>query len=421
MNERDETKLRRRAIRLLGQGYRPCEVQRRVQRSRGWLNKWQQRYAQDGAKGLRSQSRRPQHSPSALCKGLRGLIIQTRQRLVHGPVGLIGAASIQHELRAVLPARALPSLSSIYRVLHRQGLLPSTQPTCKAYYPWPDRVLPARTSLDALDWTCRFLEGGTKVYAFHSLNLRTRALHQTLSRDKSLATAQGHVLTAWKTQGIPDFLQLDNDAVFCGGYKGKRVLGQFVRLCLCVGVQPIFIPFKEPQRNGPVEQVNGLWGGNAFWKRHHFRCFGDVLRRAPLFTTWYQQHCLPRLRPDLQHDARVPGTHVNGHCPVHRPLLTRRLQHHIPEALPITAGRIHFIRRVQPDGCIVILNERWRVSSHLAGRYVWATITTHTHCLDIWYQRSPNAAWSLLKHADYDLGEPVRRKARPFTHLFTMS
>jgi len=123
------------------------------------------------------------------------------------------------------------------------------------------------------------------VYAFHTLNLRTCALHQTLSVDKTLETAQAHgpskghlVLEAWKTRGIPRFLQLDNDAIFCGGYKVKRILGYFVRLCLFVGVELIFIPFKEPQHNYQVEQLNGLWGGQAFWRRHHFRGFGDVRR-----------------------------------------------------------------------------------------------------------------------------------------------
>ena len=42
--------------------------------------------------------------------------------------------------------------------------------------------------LYAMDWTARFREGGRKVYAFHTLDLETRALHQTISGDKSLAS-----------------------------------------------------------------------------------------------------------------------------------------------------------------------------------------------------------------------------------------
>jgi len=279
------------------------------------------------------------------------------------------------------------------------------------------------------------------VYAFHTLNLRTRGMHQTLSRDKSLETAQGHgpseghlLLEAWKTQGIPHFLQLDNDAVFCGGYKAERVLGQFVRLCLFVGVELIFIPFKEPQHNYQVEQLNGLWGGHAFWRRHHFRYFGNVQHKwpfegpwAPMFTDWYMHDYTP---PELS--GNTPAQQQRSE---HRTHLTRPMQQLIPELLPITDGRIHkwpsegpFIRRVQSEsgpfrghGTIRILNEVWSVNKQLTGRYVWATITTHSHRLDIWYRRDLRHSWRLVKHVHYDLNETVHHRIQPFRNLSTMS
>ena len=113
-----------------------------------------------------------------------------------------------------------------------------------------------------MDWTCRFLENGPQVYAFHTLNLRTRACAQTIATDKRTTTVQGHVLEAWKTLGIPDFLQLDNDAAFCGGYKVPRVFGQFVRLCLDVGIELIFLLVAEPERNGAVDGADFL-----LWQR----------------------------------------------------------------------------------------------------------------------------------------------------------
>ena len=81
-----------------------------------------------------------------------------------------------------------------------------------------------------------------------------------------------------------------------------------------------------------------------------------------------------------------------------------------PTPLPITAGRVHFIRKVQPDGTIVLLNEPWRVGKRLAGKYVWATITTHRRRLDIWYQRSAQADWQLLKSFVYDIPETIARR-----------
>lgn len=375
MNEKAEVQLRRRAMRMLALGRRPSEVQQCVNHSRVWLFKWQHRYADQGAKGLHSQSRRPHHQPTVLAKGMTRLITQTHRRLSKAQVGLAGAQAILHEMHALMPRRQLPCPATIYRKLHQTGEIESVKVKPPPYYPWPSEELSMDASLDAIDWTCRFLEGGTKVYAFHTLNLRTRAMYQTLSKDKTLSTAQAHVLGAWKAQGIPRFLQLDNDAVFCSGYKVKRVLGEFMRLCLFIGVEPIFIPFKEPQRNYQVEQLNGLWGGRAFWQRHYFRSFNNVKYWTPRFTQWYM------------HDYTPPT--LKGHTPIqqqrieHRPRLTHQIRKMIPDTLPITAGRIHFIRRVQPDGSIRILNEIWPVNKRLAGRYVWATITTHSRCLDI--------------------------------------
>jgi hypothetical protein len=411
MDEKAERRLRRKALRWLCLGRKPGAVAKRLGRSRTWLAKWHARFAEHGPAGLRSQARQPRPRPHAWASGMVHLIVQTRKRLRKAPAGLIGARAIRHELKHLMPRRPLPSAATIYRVLQQTGLSAPPLPRTATYFPAPSEEV--RGSLDALDWTCRYLEGGTKVYAFHTLNLRTRALHQTLARNKELRTAQAHVLDAWQIRGIPRFLQLDNDAIFCGGYKVERVMGQFPRLCLYVGVELIFLPFAEPQHNGQVEQLNGLWGGPAFWERHHFGGFGHVCRQSARFVEWYMHHYRP---PAL--NGATPAQHQRAE---HRPRLTTTVRRVLPATLPITAGRVHFIRHVHPDGTIRILNEHWRVPKSLADHYVWATITTHRHILDIWFRRDLNHDWRLLTHAPYRLNEPVHKLRPPFATLFTMS
>jgi hypothetical protein len=91
--------------------------------------------------------------------------------LVKQKVGLRGARAIQRELRKVL-GKQTPSLTTINRVLQKRHLVPRPSEDCPAY-------VPAHADTDgilhALDWTCRYLEDGCKVYAFHTLNLHTRA------------------------------------------------------------------------------------------------------------------------------------------------------------------------------------------------------------------------------------------------------
>jgi len=294
MDEKQERHLRRQAIRLYLQGVKSKHILKKVQRSHVWLSKWRKRFDQGGAQGLHSHSRRPHSTPKAHPRQVVRLIIRTRRRLVKQAVGLIGPRAIRRELRKVL-GRPAPSLTTIKRVLHRHHLIAT--PTAPAYFPKP--LTTVNGILQALDWTCRYLEDGPKVYAFHTLNLHTRACAQTIAADKSSQTVIRHCLTTWKTLGIPDFLQLDNDAAFCGGYKVPRVFGQFVRRCLYFGIELIFLPVAEPERNGEIEEFNGLWGGPAFWDRHRFASVGHVERTSPTFVRWYLTDYAPPVLDDL--------------------------------------------------------------------------------------------------------------------------
>jgi hypothetical protein len=407
MDDKQELRLRRKALRLRLQGVPHNVILEKVQRSRAWLSKWQKRFERQGASGLGSHPRRPHHAPSACSPEVVRLIVQTRRRLVKQPVGLIGARAIRRELRKTL-GKQTPSLATIKRVLQTHDLVSTPTETPPAYFPQP--LMTVAGTLHALDWTCRYLEDGPKVYAFHTLNLRTRACTQTIAANKSTATVIHHCRNTWKSLGIPHFLQLDNDAAFCGGYKAPRVFGQFVRLCLYLGIELIFLPIAEPERNGEVEELNGLWG-HSFWERRRFTAFRWVCRASPAFIHWYMKDYAPPFLADLtpqQSQRREPK---------HR-LTTTQLAR-LPDPLPLTAGRIHFIRKVKPDGTISVLNESWKVSKRLAGKYVWATVITHCRRLEIWYQRSAQHEWSLRKTFTYDIPETVARLKLEFAHVTT--
>src|SRR5512136_1164438 len=109
MDEQQELQRRRQAIRLWLSGVRAKRILEKVQRSRVWLSKWRKRFTQQGAVGLHSRSRCPQHTPRACAPRIVRLIIQTRRRLVKRPVGLRGARAIRRELRKVLGPQT-PSL-----------------------------------------------------------------------------------------------------------------------------------------------------------------------------------------------------------------------------------------------------------------------------------------------------------------------
>lgn len=397
MDERSELHARRRAMRLWLKGYPTHLIVRQVKRSRTWFHKWRSRFLQQGWAALASQSRRPHHSPNAYSARLVQVVAQTRRRLVRAKIGLSGPRAIQRELRDLRIPGPTPSLATIKRMLRRQRLVRPPR-TRTAYCPAPVHQLVG--VVHASDWTCRYLDGGAKVYAFHTLDLHTRACAQTIAAAKPIATVRQHFLETWQTLGIPDYLQLDNDAAFCGGYKVVRVFGQIVRLCLHLGIEIIFLPVAEPERNGAVEQLNGLWQ-RAGWNRNHFRSVAAVQRTSPQFCRWYMTQYSP--------PALGEQTPAEVHATAPRRYLCAAQAAQLPAQLGITAGCLHFLRKVQPDGTISLLNEVWHLEKRRADTYVWATITTHQHRLDVWSQRSAVAEWRLLKSWAYPIAEPIVR------------
>ncbi len=396
MDEKHERKLRRKAIGLTLRGVSRQEILQRLDRGHTWLHKWQTRFGRFGWDGLKSSPRRPQHLAGRYDARTRRLVVQARLRLRNRKVGLIGPKAIPQELQTAPLLRRLPALSTIKRILHERGLIKRSRPTATAYFPQP--TPPAHYGLQAMDWTARYLEGGAKVFAFHPIDLATRGMPQPISTDKAGPTVRQHALQTWQTLGLPEGLQMDNDAAFCGGDKVPRVFGDFVRLCWYVGVEPLFLPVHDPKRNGVIENLNGLWS-QSFWHRRHFHSVAHVKRASLEFLTWYAHHSHP---PAL--NGRSPA---QAHRQVPRVRLTEKAVRGLPAALPLTAGRVHFLRCVTAEGAVSLLNETWQVDRRLADHYVWATLVPHQHRLEIYHRRSEHDPVRLVKAFGYKIHERV--------------
>jgi hypothetical protein len=398
MNEKyaQEITLRRKAFKLFDNGKSMREIRTRIPRSRSWLYKRKQRFDQDGFAALDSQPKAPRFSPQGYDSRVRALALNLRKRFTRAVAGLVGARAIRRELRHQHRLKRLPSLATINRWLKAAALIAGSQTTAEAtFYPHP-QIVEGRV-FHACDWTMRHLEGGQKVFAFHSMDLHTHALRQTLLTDKSTQSVINHALEVWQRLALPDFLQLDNDAALTGLGKKGRIFGQFVRLALYLGIELIFIPPAEAKRNSQVERVNGLWAA-SFWEKNHFKSLGSVRRKQKHFFSWYESYAPPRLKglsiKEASHGRR-----------------TRRLKRKelpsLTEKLPLTRGRIHFIRRVSAQGEIEILKEHWKVSKRLANRYVWATISTGKQSLEIYYRASKRAKVRCIKKYVYKISERI--------------
>jgi putative transposase len=397
-----EQNVRRDAIRRHVLGERPKDICRDLGRSPSWFDKWWAEYRRDPQTDFADHSRAPRTSPHQTSEQVAQAIVTARQTLEAANLpdtkyGLIGAHAVRAHLER-LGIKPLPSDPTIQRIMARRELThPIGAGNDAAYYAWP--VAWAVNAIHATDIITRYLRGGEEIDNFHTIDLYSQAAHLTQHTDKSSATTCAHLLKTWAKLGLLLMQQFDNEAAFCGGHTHPHVIGRVVRLCLFCGIEPIFTPVYEAKRNYQIETFHSLWV-KAFWSREEFTNPAHVRSEVPTFVRWYHTVYQP---PALS--GKTPSQ-MRRNAPIQ--YLTADLRRRIPlEQLPITAGRIHFMRKVNLAGQIELLNETWPVGEKWIGEYVRATIDTAPQTLTLWHQASPDADWRLIKTRQFQLGETV--------------
>lgn len=406
-----EQALRQEAIRRRLQGERRCDICRDLERSPRWFDKWWAEYQRCPTTDLSDRSRAPHTSPQRLAPEIVAAVVAIRQNLeaadsaatCYSPIGHRAIAGQLAELKF----ERIPGLTSIQRILRTHGLThPLGAGEAKAYYPWP--VAWEVNAIQATDIITRHVRGGLALENFHTIDHYSHAVWLGQYRNQTSATTRQFLLENWANLGLPRLHQFDNEGAFCGGHTHPRVIGQVVRLCLFCGIEPLFTPFYDARRNYQIETFHSLWL-KLFWSRHEFLNLDHVQRLTPDFRTWYHAHYRPPALEGLTPNQMHEGARLR--------LLTPDLQQRIPIGrLPITTGRIHFMRKVTGDGLIHLLNEPWLVDSKLAGEYVRATINLATQRLTIWRQSDANSPWRRLTSRVFRLKESVHELLPAFRH-----
>jgi putative transposase len=409
MNTRiSEQALRREAIRRYLQGEKRRDICHDLDRTTRWFDKWRAAYDQNPKLDFADRSRMPHTSSSKTPEEVERAIVSIRQTLEAAATpethyGLIGSRAIQGQLERLHIEP--PSIATIQRILHAHSLThPIGAGNNAAFYPWLDAW--AVNAIHATDIITRHIRGGETVENVHTIDHYSRAAFLSQCTDKTAVSISAHLVATWSKIGLPQIQQFDNEGTFCGGHTHPRVIGQVVRLCLFCGIEPLFTPFYEAKRNHEIESFHSVWDA-AFWSRQEFRDCAHVQTEAPLFARWYHTVYRP---PALEN--KTPAQMRRG-VPIVR--LTPELRRSIPQGrLPITAGRIHFMRKVETTGEISLLNETWLVGSQWIGEYVRATINTADQVLTFWHKPDAESDWRLLKTRPFRLKEPVQPLLPPF-------
>lgn len=405
------------AIALLQAGHRVSEVAEQLKRSPQWVRKWWQRYEDEGVRGLQEKSRTPRLKAKQMPEQVREAIIVARLKLESkaqsgGGLKYIGGPAIRTELKnqKVTP---LPSVATIERVLRQVKMTrkKKVKEQLKIKYPHLRPQVPHE--LSQVDIVPHYLQGGERVACFNGLDVVSRyPTGQAKSQRRSLDAAH-FLIHLWQTVGIAKYTQLDNEGCFSGGTTHPYVLGRVVRLALQVGTEVVFSPVYHPQSNGYVERFHQDYDYHV-WDDTYLPNLEAVNKQASNFFTLYRHS---------GHHSRLNGsTPTQAHFHSLPRFLADDFQ--LSETkLPLTPGRVHFIRRVQADRTVRVLNVDWTVPAE-PDTGLWATLDIHSDdaLLSIFDQAPDVQSRTCLISHPFPLNEhPVQSSPIPTTpHLIQL-
>jgi hypothetical protein len=164
-------------------------------------------------------------------------------------------------------------------------------------------------------------------------------------------------------------------------------------------IEPFFTPVYDAKRNHQIETFHSLWVA-GFWSRQEFASLAEIHTEVRLFLRWYRTVYQP---PAL--NGKPPAQMRRGFQP---PPLPQPLATLLPAArLPLTAGRIHVMRKVDPQGTVTLFNEPWLIGKRWMGEYIRATIDTGQQRMSFWHQPAATAEWRCIKARQFRLQETV--------------
>lgn len=373
------------AVNEYTRGRSPKSICDSIKRPGKWLYKWIHRYETGGQEWFANQPKTPKHSPAKTPPEMTAQIVAARESLEQTLYVYRGVFNIRQKL-SDLGVNDVPSDATINRIINAAGLTRKDPPRVKVGTPYPAPVSDQPNDVQQIDlWGPRYLSVGHQCYMLNIIDVARRMPSIHVMSDKAFNSLIPAVALCWQTVGIPRILQSDNS--LCAGANIRPgVLSKMLRFCLLVGVEVLFIPFREPWRQGIIEKFNDF-ADKSFFQVQRFQGLSDMCERAKVF----QDHCW--------YDRRLSA--LRGRTPSEMfPAAEVRLLPHdfrVPDELGIAAGKISFIRLVRSDHQIDVLGLKFPIDETYYREYVTACLFTDSGQLNVYHQDTQIAGFKLSK------------------------
>lgn len=293
---------------------------------------------------------------------------------------LVGAEAIHYELQA-LGIAPTPPIRTIHYWLTQAGLVTPAEANDtakKTRKPYPAPPCQAINAVHQLDLKGPiYLTGRSHKYYLLALrDVYSKAVALDIGENRKAQTIANFLVAAWQRIGLPQTLQMDNGLEFRGSNRYPRSFGKVVRLCLDVEVEPLFIPPREPWRNGVIENFNGQ-AERLLLNRDQFADV-DALRQGAqrLEQAINSSHRLAAL------DGKTPNEY-RANQPIR--YLASGYDSHQSD-LSLDNGSIAFIRLVRKSGRITLhAGDKFDIDPDLKWHYVLARVDVADHQLRVYH------------------------------------
>lgn len=306
----------------------------------------------------------PRRSPDRTPRELEDLILKLRRELREdSDLGEYGAAAIRAELVARGVAD-VPCERTIYRILERRGALDGNRrvrrtPPPRGWYLPP--VAAERAELDEFDIIEGLkIKGGPLVEVLSTISLHGGLVASWPSTGVKARFVLECLVQHWRRWGLPDYAQFDNDTVFQGPHQHPDAVGSVTRMCLSLGVVPVFAPPRETGFQAAIEAYNGRWQAKV-WTRFQHESLDALCDRSDRYVAAHRQRTSPRRDAAPERWSFPSDWKLDLQAP--------------PD------GRIIFLRRTDDQGRAAVLGCTFEVAPTWCHRLVRCEVLLDEHCI----------------------------------------
>jgi hypothetical protein len=143
------------------------------------------------------------------------------------------------------------------------------------------------------------LKCGARFDLFHGITLNSGGEVAAVVAQMTAENTAKMLIAHWREIGLPDYAQFDNGSVFLGR-PSAFVVSRVARLCLSLGITPVFTVPGEPGWQAVIEAANGRWEDGVYF-RQHYRSLVALERQSAAYIAAER-----RRKADKISDARRP-------------------------------------------------------------------------------------------------------------------